>query len=197
MMLKLSLKVVLLASLLPALLIGCAPSSAEPEAPELEQSQLEERLEIAAVCADIEEVIEHACFHGDNGPFVAVNAAPPGSTAIPNVNTPHTAFNITLPADSPSTYTGSVTFRPPETGEYAFLLSRRRAFKIYEGDTLISRECSAFIDETSCGSLQRLVMADLEAGKVYRLEFKAALAQNATFTLVIEEGHHHEEEPLP
>jgi hypothetical protein len=192
------IKKTLFASSLSLLLAGCGAITADHEEPELRQSE-EERLEAAAICEEDPEVIEHACFHGDFGPFVAVAAAPLGSAAIPNVNAPHTAFNITLPADATYSYAGSVTFRPMETAEYAFLLSRRRAFRIYDGNILVSRECSSLIDEESCGSLRRMVMADLEAGKVYRLEFKAGHERNASFTLVIEEAHHHEEgeEPLP
>jgi hypothetical protein len=192
------LKKTLFASSLSFLLAGCGTTTTEPEELELRPSQ-EESLEVAAVCEEDPEIIEHSCFHGDFGPFMAVAAAPLGSTTIPNVNAPHTAFNITLPADATYEYAGSVTFRPTETAEYAFFLSRRRAFRIYDGDTLVSRECASFIDEESCGSLRRMVIADLELGKVYRLEFKAALERNASFTLVIEEAHHHDEgeEPLP
>ncbi len=191
-----SFKKVLLGSSLSFLLAGCGATAVDSEEPELKQSQAE-GLEIAAVCEEDPELIEHACYHSDFGPYVAVNAAPLGGTPVPNVNAPHTAFNITLPADATYNYAGSVTFRPPETGEYAFFLSRKRAFKIYDGDTVVSRECSSLVDETSCGSLRRTVMADLEEGKVYRLEFKAVHARNASFTLVIEEGHHeHEEEEL-
>ena len=186
------LKKTLFASSLSFLLAGCGAPLIEPEEPTLEQQQ-EEELQVAAVCEEDPEVIEHACFHGDFGPFMAVAAAPLGSTVIPNVNTPHTAFSITLPANTTYQYAGSVTFRPTETAEYAFFLSRRRAFRIYDGTTLVSRECSSLVDETSCGSLRRMVMADLEMGKVYRLEFKAVHAANASFNLVIEEAHHHEE----
>jgi hypothetical protein len=197
MKLKLLLKKVLSASSLLVLLAGCGATAVSEE---LEfQSSQEERLEAAAVCEEDPEILEEACFHGEFGPFMAVAAAPLGSTAIPNVNAPHTAFNITLPADATYHYAGSLTFRPAETAEYAFFLSRHRVFRIYDGDTLVSRECSSFIDKASCGSLRRQVMADLEEGKVYRLEFKAVHARNASFTLVIEEAHHHEEgeEPLP
>jgi hypothetical protein len=192
MKLQSSLKKVLLASSLPLLLAGCGTASTE-ETPELMQSLQEEGLEISAVCEEDPEIIGHACFHGDYGPFLAVSAAPLGSTPIPNVNTPHTAFTITLPAAPTDGYAGAVTFRPPETGEYAFFLSRRRAFKIYDGTALVSRECASLVDAALCGSLRRQVMADLEEGKVYRLEFKAGLEQNASFNLVIEEGHHDEE----
>lgn len=196
-------KKTLLASSLSLLLAGCGPAASEPRASEFAQSsQLQQQEEteepaIAAVCPAEPELLDEACFHAENGPFQAVAAASLGNPSIPNVNKPHTAYNITLPADPLYSYAGSVSFRPAETSEYAFFLSRKRAFKIYDGDVLVSRECAAFIDETSCGSLQRMVMADLEAGKVYRLEFKAVLEQNATFTLVVEEAHHGHAEPLP
>jgi hypothetical protein len=191
-----SFKRVLSAASLSLLLAGCGATALEPQEPELLQAQ-EESLSVAPVCERDPEIVEHGCFHGDFGPFVAVAAAPLGSATIPNVNKPHTAYNITLPADATYSYAGSVTYRPVESGEYAFLLSRKRAFTIYDGDTVVARECSGFIDEASCGSLRRMVVADLEEGKVYRLEFKALLEKNASFTLVIEEAHHEEEELLP
>jgi hypothetical protein len=187
----------LLASSLSLLWMGCGGAQLTPE--ELLLEAHAEQLEGEPVaCEPLDpELAEEACFHSENGPYVAVNAAPLGSTTLPNVNLPHTAYIVTLPANATYPYAGSVSYRPIESGEYAFFLSRHRAFKIYDGDTVVSRECSYFIDDTACGSLRRMVTADLEAGKVYRLEFKAAVAANASFTLIVEEAAHHDEEPAP
>ncbi|MDY7228169.1 hypothetical protein [Hyalangium rubrum] len=189
-------KKTLLAVSLPLLLTACGQTMEAPD--ELTQVEVQEEplVEAMSTCeGPDEEVVEHACYHGDFGPFTAVTAAPLGGTTLPNVNLPHTAYNITLPTHSLYSYAGSVTYRPAESGEYAFLLSRQRGLKIYDGNTLVSKECSYAIDETACGSLRRMVTADLEEGKVYRLEFKAVLRRNSAFTLVIEEAgaHDHEE----
>ncbi|WP_224368403.1 hypothetical protein [Hyalangium versicolor] len=189
-------KKILLSASLPFLLVGCGQALEAPEELSAPAEQEELLVSTMATCeGPDEELVEHACFHGDNGPYTAVTAAAPGSTTIPNVNLPHTAFNITLPATSPChSYAGSVTYRPAESGEFAFFLSRKRGLKIYDGTTLVSKECSYLIDEAACGSLRRMVTADLEEGKVYRLEFEAVRQSNATFTLVVEEAGEHDHE---
>lgn len=188
-------KKALLAPSLSLLLIGCGGAVGTPEELELPQAQVEHQESALNACEPLdEEVVEHSCYHAEYGPFASVTAAAPGSTTLPNVNLPHTAYTITLPARATSGYEGSVTYRPIESGEYAFLLSRYRALRIYDGETIVSRECSYFIDEAACSSLRRAVTADLEAGKVYRLEFKALFPVNASFTLIIEEAGHHEHE---
>ncbi|WP_224246266.1 hypothetical protein [Hyalangium gracile] len=185
-------KKALLASSLSLLLVGCGQTIEASEEPVLAEE--ESAVQALNTCeGPDEEVVEHACYHGDFGPFTAVTAASLGSTTFPNVNLPHTAYNITLPTQG-WIYAGAVTYRPAESGEYAFLLSRRRGLKIYDGTTVVSKECSYLIDEAACGSLRRMVTADLEAGKVYRLEFQAVFPQNASFTLVIEEAGEHDHE---
>ncbi|HEX8699558.1 MAG TPA: hypothetical protein VF815_12020 [Myxococcaceae bacterium] len=185
---------------LALLLVACGgpvPPSEESSSEEALASYLEGE---PLTCEPLDaELAEEACFHGENGPFKEVSAAALNNPLIPNVNLPHTAYNITLPVHSTFGYAGSVTYRPVEDGEYAFFLSRHRAFKIYDGTTVVSRECSYTIGDTTCASLRRMVTADLEAGKVYRLEFKAVRSANASFTLIVEEAahHHEEEEPLP
>jgi hypothetical protein len=181
------------------LLIGCGGPVSPSNELFPEESQAGNLEDEPLACEPLDgELAEEACFHRENGPYSEISAAALDNPIVPNVNLPHTAFNITLPANATFGYAGSVTYRPIEDGEYAFFLSRHRAFKIYDGDTVVSRECSYSIDETTCASLRRMVTADLEAGKVYRLEFKAVYLANAAFTLVVEEAaHHHEEEPLP
>lgn len=177
-------------------LAGCTATSADVEAQA--EPQLASQEESLAACGpELEETVEHACYHGDNGPFININAGALGSPTLPNVNLPHTAYQVSLPAAQGSTYAGAVTYRPIESGEYAFLLGRKRGLRIFDGSVEVSRECTTLIDETACGSLRRAVVADLEAGKVYRLEFRAVLERNASFLLVVEEAGHHEEEPLP
>lgn len=175
-------------------LAGCTATSADLE-PQAEPASQEAA--IATCDSELDETIEHACYHGDNGPFINVTAGALGSPTLPNVNLKHTAYQITLPAAQGSTFAGAVTYRPTESGEYAFLLSRKRGLRVFDGDVEVSRECTSLIDDSVCGSLRRAVVADLEVGKVYRLEFRAVRERNSSFVLVIEEAGHHHEEPLP
>ncbi|HYO71770.1 MAG TPA: hypothetical protein VEU33_37400 [Archangium sp.] len=186
----------LLASGVALLLTGCGSTEAEPQ-----PSSLEERQDtLLAACAEPEaseliEVAEHACVHGDFGPFQPVAAAPLGTYPFVDVSVPHIAYNITLPADAAAGgWGGAVNFMPEETGEYAFLLSRQRGLRIFNGTTEVARECRVQVPEEACGSLRTAVVAELEAGVEYRLEFKARAERNSRFTLVIEEaGHEHAE----
>lgn len=180
----------LLASGVALLLTGCGGTEVEPQ-----EESLEERQDtLLAACAEPEaseliEVAEHACVHGDNGPFQAVTAAPLGTYPFVDVSVPHIAYNITLPARSYG-YGGAVNFIPEESGEYAFLLSRQRGLRIFNGTTEVARECRVQVPEEACGSLRTAVVAELEAGVEYRLEFKAIAQRNSQFTLVIEEAAH-------
>jgi hypothetical protein len=184
----------LLASGVALLLSGCGGIEAEPR-----EETLEERQDtLLAACAEPEateliEVAEHACVHGDFGPFEAVAAAPLGTYPFVDVSVPHIAYNITLPAHGYG-YGGAVNFIPEESGEYAFLLSRQRGLRIFNGTTEVARECRVQVPEEACGSLRTAVVADLEAGVEYRLEFKAFAQRNSQFTLVIEEAAHSHEE---
>ncbi|HZI05652.1 MAG TPA: hypothetical protein VEZ71_16600 [Archangium sp.] len=184
----------LLASGVALLLTGCGSTVAEPQSlAEHESTLLSACAEPAA--AEIIEVAEHACVHGDFGPFEAVAAAALGTYPFVDVSLPHIAYNITLPANaSAGGWGGAVNFMPEESGEYAFLLSRQRGLRIFNGTTEVARECRVQVPEESCGSLRTAVVAELEAGVEYRLEFKARAQRDAQFTLVIEEaGHEHVE----
>ncbi len=183
----------LLASGVALLLTGCGSTTeAESQEPSLEERQDT----LLAACAEPEateliEVAEHACVHGDFGPFEAVAAAPLGTYPFVDVSVPHIAYNITLPAlASGYGYGGAVNFIPEESGEYAFLLSRQRGLRIFNGTTEVARECGVYVPEEACGSLRTATVAALEAGVEYRLEFKALAQRNSQFTLVVEEAAH-------
>lgn len=186
------LKKSLLAPGVALLLTGCGATAPQEEvAPEVQQQEL------LAACAEQEElaeVAEHACVHAEFGPFEGVTAAPLGTVPFVDVSAPHTAYNITLPANPVFGYGGSVMFMPEESGEYAFLLSRVRGLRIFNGDTEVTRECRYTVPGDVCGELRTAIVADLEAGVDYRLEFKAVAARNSQFTLLIEEAAHHAHE---
>jgi hypothetical protein len=177
----------LLASGVALLLTGCG-STVEPQ--ESMETQQHELLAACAEPAEMAEVAEHACVHGDLGPFEAVTAAALGTYPFVDVSVPHTAYVITLPADPSGGWGGAVNFMPEESGEYAFLVSRRRGLRIFNGTTEVARECRYDVPEEVCGSLRTAIVADLEAGVEYRLEFKAIAECNSQFTLVVEEAAH-------
>jgi hypothetical protein len=186
------LKKSLLASSVALLLTGCGATAPQEEA-SLETQQPQELLAACAEQEELAEVAEHACVHGEFGPFESVTAAPLGTVSFVDVSAPHTGYNITLPATGAVGYGGSVMFMPEESGEYAFLLSRQRGLRIFHGDTEVARECRYNVPEEVCGALRTAIVADLEAGVDYRLEFKAVAPRNAQFTLVVEEAGHHDE----
>ncbi|MCE9670884.1 hypothetical protein LY474_24045 [Myxococcus stipitatus] len=188
-----------LAASVAALLAGCGTTDVEEE--EVSREELA-RSEAALLpsCEEPEElaeVVEHACIHAEVGPFEPVTAAALGAPVLVDVSTPHTAYNITLPAN-PSTWgwAGRVSFLPDESGEFAFLLSRFRGLRIYDAATgaEVARECRYQVPVDVCDVLKTAVVADLEADTEYHLEFRSLLPRNASFSLVIEEAAHHHEE---
>lgn len=177
---------------LAMLMTGCGATELETPEEARELSAQEQELIAACDAAETEEIVEHACIHAENGPFQAVTAAPLGTTPFVDVNQPHTAYNVTLPG-RPGNYGGSVIFTPEESTEYAFLLSRYRGLRIFDGNTEVARECRAYIPANVCSALKVVTLADLEAGKDYRLEFRAVVKKNSKFTLLVEEAAHEHE----
>ncbi|WNG21401.1 hypothetical protein [Cystobacter fuscus] len=178
---------------LAMLMTGCGTTEAQ-DAAAMELAT--EQQELAAQCdpAETEEVIEHSCIHAESGPFQAVTAAALGTVPFVDVNLPHTAYNVTLPG-SCNQYGGSVIFTAEESTEYAFLLSRYQGLRIFDGTTEVGLECRSYISASACGALKSIAIAPLEAGKDYRLEFRASRASDAQFTLLVEEAaHEHEHE---
>jgi hypothetical protein len=184
----------LLLSSVTLLLAACGGVEAEPVQSELETQQSS----LLAACtetAELSEVAEHACIHAELGPFQNLTAAALGTVPFVDVSLPHTGYVITLPANTSSCgWGGSVNFIPEESGEFAFLLSRYPGLRIFNGTTEVSRECRFQVPSDVCGTLRTAIIADLEAGVEYRLEFQTLKQSNAQFTLVVEEAAHHHEE---
>ncbi|WP_309894512.1 hypothetical protein [Archangium sp.] len=184
-------KKALLVSGVSLLLTACGPVD------ESSQESLEsQQRELLAACMDTEavaETAEHSCVHGDAGPYQSVTASPLGTVSFVDVSAPHLAYVVTLPAKTDSIgWGGSVMFMPEESGEYAFMVSRKRGLRIFNGDVEVARECRYNIPEEVCTSLRTSIVADLEGGVDYRLEFEAVAERNSQFTLVIEEAAHEE-----
>ncbi|HEX8441152.1 hypothetical protein [Archangium sp.] len=187
-------KKTLLASGVALLLTGCGGTVDESPQTSLESQQYD----LLAACTDtteLAEAAEHSCVHGELGPFENVTASPLGTVSFVDVSAPHLAYVVTLPARTSGLgWGGSVMFTPEESGEYAFLVSRKRGLRIFNGDVEVTRECRYNVPEEVCTSLRTAILADLEAGVDYRLEFEAIAERNSQFTLVIEEtGHAHAE----
>lgn len=184
-----------------ALLAACGtPTPEESTQQPVEASSLaDQQYGMLASCDPVElaEVAEHACVHSDFGPFEPMTAAALGAPVFADVSAPHTAYVITLPTDPTSQgWAGRVAYIPEESGEFAFLVSRYRGLRIYDAATgaEVARECRYSVPTNVCGSLKKGIVADLEAGVEYHLEFKAIAERNSTFTLLVEEaGHEHTE----
>lgn len=186
----------LVASGAAILLAACGTTSPEEAAPEAPMDT--QQYDLLASCDPVElaEVAGHACVHSDFGPFQPVAAAALGAPVFVDVSAPHTAYVITLPSHPVHGWAGRVAYIPEESGEFAFLVSRYRGLRIYDAATgaEVARECRYSVPTDVCGSLKKGIVADLEAGVEYHLEFKAIAERNSQFTLVVEEaGHDHTE----
>ncbi|MCP3139757.1 hypothetical protein [Pyxidicoccus xibeiensis] len=195
------LKKSLLATGAAALLAGCGTPAGEstPEPTPAPEASLETQgAQLLAACdpVELEEVVEHACIHAELGPFEAVTASALGAPVLVDVSAPHTAYNVTLPPTNYCGWGGRLAFIPEESGELAFLVSRHRGLRIFEAatGTEVARECRYNVPSTVCSSLKTGILADVEGGTEYHLQFLSLTPGNAQFRLVVEEaGHHHEE----
>lgn len=176
-----------------------APTEEPAAEQDWEATLTSEEQGLLASCDPVElgEVAEHACVHAELGPFESVTAAALGAPVLVDVSLPHTGYNITLPSTGFCGWGGRVGFIPDESGEFAFLLSRHRGVRIYDAATgaEVARECRYSVPTRVCGALKTAIVADLEGGTEYHLQFLAIAERNSEFTLVIEEAaHDHSEE---
>jgi hypothetical protein len=189
------LKKTLLAGGAAALFAGCGTPAEETSAELTSESSLTPQEQgLLAACDPVEmaEVAEHACVHSEFGPFQTVTAAALGAPVFVDVSAPHTAYNITLPAARYCGWGGRVAFIPDESGEFAFLVSRNRDMRIFNAATgaEVAPECRYNVPSDVCGSLKTAILADLEGGVEYYVQFLAIAERHSTFTLVVEEAAH-------
>lgn len=185
----------LLAAGAAALFTACgAPAEETAAETDWEGTLTSEEQGLLAACDPVElaEVVEHACIHAEMGPFEPVTAAALGAPVLVDVSAPHTAYNVTLPATGFCGWGGRVAFIPDESGEFAFLVSRYRGMRIFDAATgaEVARECRYNVPSSVCGDLKTGILADLEGGVEYYVQFLAIAERNSTFTLVVEEAAH-------
>ncbi len=137
----------------------------------------------------LDEVIEHGCEHAELGPFASITAGQVGGATSPNVNTPHVAYVITLPADG-AAFAGQVRYRPVESGDYALLVDPDVDVTVLDGSGA-EVEIEEERDASACPALSRLYLVELEAGLEYRLVFGPT--PNSEALLLIEEAAHEHE----
>jgi hypothetical protein len=185
-------KKTLLATGAAALLAACGAPTPEEAAPESSLAAQQDGLLASCDPVELAEVAEHACVHSDFGPFEPVTAAALGAPVFVDVSAPHIAYVITLPSHPVHGWAGRVAYIPEESGEFAFLVSRSRGLRIYDAATgvEVARECRYNVPGDVCASLKTGIVADLEAGVEYHLEFKALAERSSTFTLLVEEAAH-------
>lgn len=120
----------------------------------------------AAACVDIigSQVTQHACVHGEDGPFETVVLA--DSQALANdVSRLHVAYRLTAVEGARSGY---VTYTPIRDGEHVLYTSRARITAIgTENDPTIPVVHRQAV--TDCPSFEDAVVFDLEAGRTYEV----------------------------
>jgi hypothetical protein len=139
----------------------------------------------------LDEVIEHACEHAELGPFVDLTAGQVGGTTSPNVNTPHTAYVITLPA-ADGAFAGEVRYRPVESGDFALLVDPDVSVTVFD-DSGAEVEIEDQRDASACPALSLLYLVELEAGLEYRLVFGPS-ASGEVLLLIEEAAHEHDDD---
>ena len=115
-------------------------------------------------------LIEHACFHAQFGPFVAVagSATRTFPAAGPNLNTVHTHYTVTLPG-SPGSNEGTVKYRPARTGDWALLTSPGVDVVVLDaaGSTVPTLLRHA-VPTAECAVLRDVHVVSLVAAQTYR-----------------------------
>ncbi|MCU0687988.1 MAG: hypothetical protein MUF34_38050 [Polyangiaceae bacterium] len=135
---------------------------------------------------------EHACLHGQHGPFRTVTASPGSNAAGADVSEPHAAFTIGLPADGAGLHQGAVSYVPDESGDFAFFLGASLPLTILGPDGQpLAIEVDASVDPAECTALTHAYVAELVGGATYTLVFGPSASASAL--LVIEHAECHEE----
>jgi hypothetical protein len=115
----------------------------------------------------LEPVIAEACLHALHGPFRDMPASVDLQGTVSDVDRPHTAYRVALPAGDGG-HLGAVRYTPRRDGLYAFLLDRDVTVEIRSADhgAVPPAEDTA-ID--GCSALTHVVTAELTASSPYRL----------------------------
>jgi hypothetical protein len=127
-------------------------------------------------CLVSDEVVEHSCLHAEFGPFAAVSAQPYPGTVFSNIDTPHTAYTVTLPA-SGSSYAGAVRYRPTASGDHAFFLTPGTPLALFTNDGVpVPIEREGEIPDELCALIERVGVTHLEAGESYIVSYGPSTA---------------------
>lgn len=120
------------------------------------------------------ELLDHACQHGDLGPFTDVVAATNPLAAPPPLEGVQRAHRLTLsPEDS-----GYASYRPTRPGRHAVLSGLGRELRLYDPAGL---ELSPlFRSSADCSAFDRVALYELELGRVYRVELMPSPRSRAT-----------------
>ncbi|AKU91486.1 hypothetical protein [Vulgatibacter incomptus] len=139
---------------------------------------------------DLAELAEHACEHGQDGPFLEVNASLTRGDAAEAVSRAHTAFRIALPEDSDGTHRGAVVYTATATGEVVFFLSADVPLSVHDGEAEVEIEAEGKVD--ACPAvITKAVTVDVTAGTEYVLELGPTDAATVTLVAVSAGGHAH------
>jgi hypothetical protein len=115
------------------LALSSATSSCAEHAPsDGPQGRAISALEQGGECLVGDETLEHACLHMKFGPFQTVSTQPYPGTVFNDINTPHTAYTMTLGAQAQG-FQGAVLYQPTVTGEFAFLTDGAAAVSVFDG----------------------------------------------------------------
>jgi hypothetical protein len=147
-----------------ALLGGCA-AEAPQGGKEVEGAEgISQALDVDGECLIGDETLEHACLHALYGPFETVTAQEYPGFVFTDVNAPHTAFTVELPA-SGSGFAGAVLYQPSTPGEYGILFDQTLDVAVYdEVGALVTPVGTAPGDEAICPELDYVTVYALSGG---------------------------------
>jgi hypothetical protein len=159
-----------------ALLLGAGCSAGGLDAAGEDDGPAEAQLALDqdGECLVSDEVVGHACLHANFGPFAASAAQPHPGSIFSNIDTPHTAYNVTLPA-SGDAYHGAVLYRPAASGDHAFFLAPGVPLSLFtSGGAPVPLEREGTIPPELCALIERVGIAHLDETETYTVVYGPA-----------------------
>jgi hypothetical protein len=118
------------------------------------------------------ELVEHACSHVTNGPFVQVVAG--GGISPPDVSDLHHTYEVQVVGDG-----ARLHYRAQRTGEHAFMSDVPGSWSVSQSGRLLPSHPSFPVD--GCPHLTRAAVFQLEKGAEYELQWVASSSEVELF----------------
>ncbi|NUN13149.1 MAG: hypothetical protein HUU55_05885 [Myxococcales bacterium] len=135
---------------------------------------------------DSENIAAELCEHMAEGPSIAVFASAE-TTNLPDVSTPHTRFDVTLVADESGTWSGSVRYASPGTGDLRLATSKTIDVTLTapDGSTVVAMPDAM---ASTCADIPKLISFPVSVGP-YTLSFGPSDTADVKIVIELDDGN--------